>query len=1261
VEDSPSAPEVKRGRRYRYLRRTAIALLAAVAVGMVLFLGLLKLIQNPGFCRFLADRIEKAAAESGTVHVEIGSLKWEFFPFRLTLEGLALKSPEFDVDITEAGIAPGGVRISQRTLVFSLVDLDGVSIKFCRKPRSSEKKPGLSALNVIVRNLNLRRVDIDGRLLDAAISIRDGEIAWVRQGREESGYVRAGEIRFTSGKMDEVRGRLAGSFFIRDRVLNLRKLSLLSNGYSLSISGRATPQGFSGKLTGDLRLEELDRVVRSHRLLRGDLSLQADINTARKEPFRVRARSREIVVAGGFPLHGLHGTIEVSPRGLTGRLEGAEFFGGELSGTYHLDGFAPSFPHRVEASCVGMDLARLLRVLHVPPGGLSAGMSIQVSTRWGGRSFPSGNGRAEILFSPRPGELPVSGRLGLGLTGEGFLEFDTRDLMIGSSPVDFQGPLVIGSWQPAWAIHAEPADLEEILPAVNRWVGSRVFPEDISGTGKLDVSLDGPWHDLRVGLRLDAHNLQFAGIVIDRADLEGVVAGGAFEMKDSHFRIGEGAGNIAGFLRWKPEPLMDLQWEGRKLPLEKIGGWLGIETGTVGGTLSFSGGLRGQPNAPGGSWAVSMQQVKASGIDFGDGAASLSLEDGVFLVRNLTFDHGLEGSMTWAPGAHVLTGTLGWKQMKLPEHLRLNRKLLSPPFDVECAFRWPYLEGPPRGNLRLENQFLKAHCGIDEERITLQAHVGDALDVGFEIPDFDVEKSWESSGEISIPSLEAFDEIFLGRKDIGLSGRIAVGIRIGGCGMNPDSLEAAISRFEVSFNQEPVELKKAGKLRMDTHGINLSETVFRSGNEEMHLAGGIDDRGVLKGFLRGDLDARLLRFILPDWETGGSLSGSITLGGTPADPRLSGTATVKNASFRLPGTSMVLADIDGKIDLDHGRIEFSETGFRLLKGRGHASGYLQLGDEGVHVDFTGDISDMNFPLFEGMTPRISGSWRLDGPVGRMLLSGQLVIESAELRTKMDLPTLLLNWFGGPTPPKSESGLNFDLRLRSDESLIARSPMIRLTGSADLRLLGSPEAPGLEGRISFEDGGEVVIQGIRYEVTRAHLSFSDSGSINPMLNINLQARIHEYQVWVQLYGSIDRMIPIVSSDPPLSPPEIYSLMSMGAPDSGSGAGGAIGLSVASSMLSNRLQNALESRDLWLLPIDQVRIDPFIENSTGDPSARVSVVKQLSSNVTVTLQSDLSAEKNQVITVRWYLGAGLFVEASRDQDGQIGADFKLRRRY
>lgn len=1261
----PESGNLRRS-RFRYLRRTTIALLAGIALGLCLLLGLWKVLQSPFFCRRAADQIERAAQDLGGIQLDIGSLRWRLISPGILLENVGLQTSTMSFSCRRLHVGIGSFRFSRRTLVFSDVAAEGVNIDFKKLPKrfsSAEKSP---LIRLIVEKLSLRGVSFNGEPKGSVVNVEGGELAWIREGTRSIGYFKLKSYRLkVAGLNDEIRGKLMGNFMEDSGRLRIPALRLRGTGLKLDASGEVSRAGAAGHLEGRLEIKSLDRMIRGHGLLSGShLDLKADFNTAAKQFILFKITSPKIIVSHEFPLDSVSGELGLSHDELWGRVDHALFFGGRFHGDYRLSFLHGNFPHDVRAGCEGMKLSPFLSALGISTGGLTADMDVGASVTWLGRHFPKGTGHADISFAPRKGPLPVGGSLGLALNAGAFLEFNAQDLHLGHSRVDLQGPLQIGSWDPAWSIHADPASLDEILPAVNQWVGSSVFPPEIGGRGTLDLSLNGPWKRLQVGIHLDAHDLSWPPISIDRAALEAVVSEGAVEISRGHFRIGDGGGRVEGAIRWEPglgEEELQLQIDGRDLPMGSVMTWAGLEGTVWSGALSFSGGLRGSLDSPSGSWALSARDMSVGGLNCGSGGASVELEDGVFRARRLNFDEGLRGDLLWDVMGRHFQADLGWDEMKLGSFSLLKHVFGQEPIEMNAHIDWALNETLPLGKVVLENKRSRLFGEISEDGLHLRGELGGALSARVEIPGFKLAKSWSGSGALQTEDLAALLRKIGGSEDLGLSGGMRLGLKLSGIGTEITSLETRIEETHVSFDTKPISLEEGGVLHWTPDGFELDNTRVATGRDELEIGGRLDDTGRLNGHLRGSLDARLLGFFLPEWEPAGSASGSVRLLGPLKAPFFEGSAHLKKASFHLPQTSVVLSDVGGDLAFSRGQVALDRMNFRILRGHGHGGGTIQMAEGPPLFALSGDIVGLEYPLFEGLVPRVSGGWHLGGRVGDFSLGGELTVDSAELRSRKDLPSLLLDWFGNEAEKKATSGLKLDLHVKSERSLLSRSPLIRLGGSADLHILGDAASPGLVGEITFEDGGEITVQGVRYEVEHAHLGFADPNSIETMVNIGLEARIQNYEVRVQLNGAAEHLVPVVSSDPPLSPQEIFSLMSVGSLGSGVGAGGAIGLSVASSMLSNRLQDVLESRDLWLLPIDQVRIDPFVENATGDPSARVTVVKQLSPNFTVTLQSDISAQKNQVITGRWYLGSGLFVEASRDKDREVGVDFKLRKRY
>jgi hypothetical protein len=84
-------------------------------------------------------------------------------------------------------------------------------------------------------------------------------------------------------------------------------------------------------------------------------------------------------------------------------------------------------------------------------------------------------------------------------------------------------------------------------------------------------------------------------------------------------------------------------------------------------------------------------------------------------------------------------------------------------------------------------------------------------------------------------------------------------------------------------------------------------------------------------------------------------------------------------------------------------------------------------------------------VFPGLVAFLSGAWRLDGPVDDLELSGDLTVESASLRRKEDVPTILVDWFGSPSAAPTGGGLALDVH--AEEVRVARS------GASSHRLAG----------------------------------------------------------------------------------------------------------------------------------------------------------------------------------------------------------------
>ena len=79
-----------------------------------------------------------------------------------------------------------------------------------------------------------------------------------------------------------------------------------------------------------------------------------------------------------------------------------------------------------------------------------------------------------------------------------------------------------------------------------------------------------------------------------------------------------------------------------------------------------------------------------------------------------------------------------------------------------------------------------------------------------------------------------------------------------------------------------------------------------------------------------------------------------------------------------------------------------------------------------------------------------------------------------------------------------------------------------------------------GRAEIERG-RVYFQGNTYVIRRGTLDFANPQQIDPLFDIEAETRIRSYRVTLKINGTLDRVYPTLSSDPPLTAVQILNLL------------------------------------------------------------------------------------------------------------------------
>jgi translocation and assembly module TamB len=294
--------------------------------------------------------------------------------------------------------------------------------------------------------------------------------------------------------------------------------------------------------------------------------------------------------------------------------------------------------------------------------------------------------------------------------------------------------------------------------------------------------------------------------------------------------------------------------------------------------------------------------------------------------------------------------------------------------------------------------------------------------------------------------------------------------------------------------------------------------------------------------------------------------------------------------------------------------------------------------------------------------------RLIGDDARQWVTGALDVRQASYTRRYDLASeLLAARPATPTAGALEETLRYDVKIRAPGTLRIDNNLATLQARAELTLQGSSAAPVVLGRAEI-DRGRVYFQGNTYVIRRGSLDFSDPQKTDPLFDIEAETRIRSYRVTLKINGTLQRVYPTLSSDPPLSAVQILNLLA-GADETAVTSltqaqteQARLAATGAATLATGRLaeQVGLERQAERLFGLNRFSIDPSLVKGTGltNPTARVTVGKRLTPDLNVLYSVDVRGAEERILSVEYTVSDRLSLLVTLSDPGGYGFDLRLR---
>ncbi|HSN69128.1 MAG TPA: translocation/assembly module TamB domain-containing protein, partial [Thermoanaerobaculia bacterium] len=326
--------------------------------------------------------------------------------------------------------------------------------------------------------------------------------------------------------------------------------------------------------------------------------------------------------------------------------------------------------------------------------------------------------------------------------------------------------------------------------------------------------------------------------------------------------------------------------------------------------------------------------------------------------------------------------------------------------------------------------------------------------------------------------------------------------------------------------------------------------------------------------------------------------------------------------------------------------------------------------------------DVALRYFEGVTLDGDFNLLLQGTPDQSRLTGQIIVDNAVYFKDFDLTATALNFLlesrrviGPEIAASWQENVFLDIEICGPESvpgtcapidtLAIKNNIADVTATAQIAVRGTLASPLVIGDVVLDEGGTIEFQDVEYRVVRGTVNFQNPFRLDPYFDITAEARRGEYDLTVNLTGTLEKIDSTITTDPPTGDLTLLSLLApqLGDPTRADArrldlqnvgaAGGSLLLQTFGGLVGSRI-----------FPFaDSFRFDVGTLDEFSDP--KVTFEKRVSDDVRAVVVFFLNSSENIEI-VEWQVTPDWMLQFVRDSelDSEFlidSVDARFRRRY
>ena len=342
-----------------------------------------------------------------------------------------------------------------------------------------------------------------------------------------------------------------------------------------------------------------------------------------------------------------------------------------------------------------------------------------------------------------------------------------------------------------------------------------------------------------------------------------------------------------------------------------------------------------------------------------------------------------------------------------------------------------------------------------------------------------------------------------------------------------DEVRASIvvDRGSLTVANVPFTQAVPTRLRLLNGYAQIEDLRWEAQGNEVRVSGGARVTGptpTLDLAVRGALDLRVLGAFASGFASGGLARPDLTVKGSVSAPEILGSVEVTAGEVQIEAPPIAASGFEGTIAVAPGRRATISLEGLVNGGSAVLAGevsFEELAAPSGLVTLTARNLMLDYP--EGLQTESNADLKLVLAPAGSTLSGRVEVAAGTYREPLIVSRRLLASFGpdavGITAAPSSflTTLGLDVTVATSNEIRVDNNYGRLSLTANLRVTGTADRPGVLGRIEALPDGEIYLAGNTYRIQNLVVDLTSSQAISPDVRFLAETRVGSVPIEVEL--------------------------------------------------------------------------------------------------------------------------------------------------